>query len=459
VARNPVPALLRRRSSDEYTPLPWSDAERQALARHDEVAEAIAIQLGLTPRQYAVDRRGTAASLRALDEAHGGGFFAVAEEATRDLDAAAAAFAGDAPVVDVQTHLVDSRRWEGPGAQALADFLRMVDPERWPEVDPHAIDGAAWAAAVFGTSETTVALLTSTPGPPSVNVLTNEQIAAARDVVDRYAGSGRVLTHTIVHPNLGPSELDAMAEWRSALQPSGWKCYTLWGPPTAAAPTGGWFLDDEEVGTPFLQRVRELGPRVVAAHKGLGGPVPDASLATASPRDIGPAAAMFPDITFVVYHSGYERDPHGLEGPYDPAHPRGVDRLIRSLADARVGPAANVYAELGTTWFLMLRRPGEAAHVLGKLLLAVGPERIVWGTDSVWYGSPQPLIDAFRAFQIPASYQERFGYPPLTPETKRRILSTNAQELYGMAIPHVADASWVQNASVELVRALEGGDA
>lgn len=28
--------------------------------------------------------------------------------------------------------------------------------------------------------------------------------------------------------------------------------------------------------------------------------------------------------------------------------------------------------------------PLEAAHVLGKLLLAVGEDRILWGTDSVW---------------------------------------------------------------------------
>ena len=47
--------------------------------------------------------------------------------------------------------------------------------------------------------------------------------------------------------------------------------------------------------------------------------------------------------------------------------------------------------------------------------------------------SPQHLIDAFRAFQIPASYQERFGYPPLTREAKEQILSTNAQALYGVS--------------------------
>jgi predicted TIM-barrel fold metal-dependent hydrolase len=453
-----VPPLLRARASDEYTPLPWSGRDRHAIDAFGAVARSTAGVLAQSIPEYAIERRGTAASLRAIDAAHGGGFYAVPEAATTDVDAADAAFAGTGPVVDVQTHLVDPARWTGPGAAALAGFLRMADPERWSDpIDTERIDGAAWAALVFGASETATALLTSTPGRADVNVLTNHQIAAARDVVDRYAGSGRVLTHTIVHPNLGPAELDAMVEWQARLRPSGWKCYTLWGPATTASPTGGWFLDDDEIGFPFLERVRALGPRVVAAHKGIGGPVPDASVAAASPRDVGPAAAAFPDIMFVVYHSGYERDPVDQEGPYDPSDPtppRGVDRLVRSLADAHVGAGANVYAELGTTWFLMLRRPREAAHVLGKLLVALGPERIVWGTDSAWYGSPQPLIDAFRAFAIPEDMQAQFGYPPLTRATKERILSTNAQELYGFAAVPRADAAWAANAGVELKRTI-----
>ena len=453
-----LPALLRLRSSDEYAPLPHTAADLEAIARYDAIAQGAMRGSAGSARQYAIDRRGTAASLRAIDAAHGGGFYVVPEGAVRDLDEAETAFRGVGPVVDVQTHLVDPARWTGPGAGALAGFLRMADPDRWTdEIDPRTIDGAAWAALVFGASETAVALLTSTPGPADVNVLTNHQIAAARDVVDRYAGGGRVLTHTIVHPNLGPGELDAMVDWSATLRPAGWKCYTLWGPPTKASPTGGWFLDDDEIGFPFLERVRALGPRVVATHKGLGGPIPAASVAAASPRDIGPAAAAFPDITFVVYHSGYERDPDGQEGPYDPAAtepPQGVDRLVRSLADAAIGPGGNVYAELGSTWFLMLRRPREAAHVLGKLLAALGPERIVWGTDCAWYGSPQPLIDAFRAFAIPTEMQARFGYPALTAAVKERILSTNAQALYGFTAPTRADGDWAANAAVELQRAI-----
>jgi len=459
-----VPPLLRPLSNDEIAPLPYDAVTALVVTELADRLPAVATRRDETAAKYAASRMGTAATLRALSEAHGGGFYDVDEMATEDPEAADACFAGTEPVVDVQTHLVDATRWVGPHAAALEGFLRMVDPDRWGErVDPRMIDAAAWATLVFGSSETTVALLTSTPGAADDNVLTNPQIAAARDLVDRYAGTGRVLTHTIVHPNHGPHELDAMEHWRDALRPSAWKCYTLYGPPTSAAPGGGWFLDDDEVGAPFLDRVRALGPRIVATHKGLGGPTPEASVATASPRDIGPAAAAFPDIAFVVYHSGYERDPTTEEGPYDAGAPaRGVDRLVRSLEEAHVGTGANVYAELGTTWFLMLRRPVEAAHVLGKLLRALGPDRVVWGTDSVWYGSPQPLIDAFRAFEIPERMCERHGYPALTADVKERILSRNARELYQIADAtgedRVTPDTWSNGVAPSLRDVIEGSE-
>ena len=441
-ARMPgAPPLLADRSSDEYAPRPPDVRTARARGVVTERAALHAPRLGVDSAAYVHARTGTATTLRAIDAAHGGGFYALDPDTEVDAAAADGAFAPLGPVIDVQTHLVDPVRWHGAGADALAGFLRMVDPARWPDaVDPNLIDAAAWASLVFGTSETAIALLTSTPGEAGRNVLSNPQIAATREIVDRYAGSGRVRTHTIVHPNLGAGELDRMTDLHDALRPDGWKTYTLYGPPTAASPTGGWFLDDEEIGLPFLERVQSVGPRVVATHKGLGGPVPAASTAAASPRDVGPAAAAFPDVRFLVYHSGYERDPDGEEGAFDPVTPRGVDRLVASLAQAGVAPGANVYAELGSTWYLALRRPREAAHVLGKLLRAVGPDRIVWGTDSIWYGSPQPLVDAFRAFTIPERMQEEFGYPALTDDVKARILGTNARAVYGIDDDEVARA-------------------
>jgi hypothetical protein len=66
------------------------------------------------------------------------------------------------------------------------------------------------------------------------------------------------------------------------------------------------------------------------------------------------------------------------------------------------------------------------------LLVALGPDNIAWGTDSIWYGSPQPQIEAFRAFEISTELQEQFGYPALTDEIRRAVLGGNAARLHGL---------------------------
>jgi predicted TIM-barrel fold metal-dependent hydrolase len=227
-----------------------------------------------------------------------------------------------------------------------------------------------------------------------------------------------------------------MAEVAAAHDLSAWKVYTH-------APNG-FFLDDHDasapaVGGPFLQAVRDTGVGVVAVHKGLSGGNP-----FASPVDIGPAAAANPDLSFLVYHSGYEGGV--VEGAHDPAG-RGVDRLVRSVGEHGIGPGGNVYAELGSTWRTVMGSPDDAAHVLGKLLVAFGPERILWGTDSIWYGSPQDQIAAFRAFEITPAFQERFGYPALTDDVKRRILGHNAIQLLGITPPATGCATPAEQAA------------
>ena len=93
-------------------------------------------------------------------------------------------------------------------------------------------------------------------------------------------------------------------------------------------------------------------------------------------------------------------------------------------------PTRNVYAELGGTWWYLMRSPTQAAHVIGKLLKHVGDERVIWGTDSIWFGTPQDQIQAMRAFRIDEALQEAHGYPPLTPAIKAGIFGLNAAALY-----------------------------
>jgi uncharacterized protein len=60
----------------------------------------------------------------------------------------------------------------------------------------------------------------------------------------------------------------------------------------------------------------------------------------------------------------------------------------------------------------------------------VGENNVLWGTDCLFYGSPQDQIQALRSFHISEEFQERFGYPKLTRRIKDKILGLNGAGLY-----------------------------
>ena len=65
----------------------------------------------------------------------------------------------------------------------------------------------------------------------------------------------------------------------------------------------------------------------------------------------------------------------------------------------------------------------------------MGADNVVWGTDSVWYGSPQWQIEAFRRIEIPEDMQKKFGFAPLGGDDsgiKRKIFGLNTARLHGI---------------------------
>lgn len=455
-----VPSLLARLSSDEYIAPVYSQRDKRALRWLNDNAPINARRLGLSIAEYYTSRMGTAAALSAINASTETPFYELSASASVDREEVTEHFRRSDLVIDVQTHFIANHRTGLAGATGVHNFIRQVAPDLFSGMNPETdLSIAEYLRSIFIESETSLAVLTSAPGTEDINILSNSEIAATRELVDRLAGTGRLLHHSIVHPNL-PGELDRMSEIVSRHRPDGFKVYTLYGNARESGDArNGWMLDDEQFGLPFLQRAEELGVNIICAHKGLSGLAP-----TGSPRDIGPAAATFPQLNFLVYHSGYEvpfsdgQQDFGEREYRDSAESQGTDRLIKSLRDAGIEPGGNVYAELGSTWYILIKRPEEAAHVLGKLLLALGEDNILWGTDSVWYGSAQPLIDAFRAFEIPESYQERYGYPALTEAIKAKILGLNAARVYGvdcqatMQRARTDDLAWVKEAVEEFNR-------
>ena len=154
------------------------------------------------------------------------------------------------------------------------------------------------------------------------------------------------------------------------------KTYTQWGP----SGTGFWMTDD--VGIAFVEKARKLGVRNICIHKGL--PFGPKSYEHSTCRDIGPIAKRFPDMNFLIYHSGFVAGK--TKGPTIRKRTDGIDALVTSLEESGVKPNSNVYAELGSTWrFLSMRDPDTAAHAMGKLFKYVrrGQRAVGHGLDLV----------------------------------------------------------------------------
>ena len=427
-----LPIKLGPCSNGEYLPRPLTTVEAETIRRTRDAADDAARRLGVSRRRFLRSVAGAALMLGILDTtnrdaaaAAPGGRFRLPPDAGRDLDAARSALGGDEFILDVQAHYLNYDLAE-PGGLGLG---ALFPQQSCGEDDPRACFSVDhFIEEMFLKSDTSMVVMSALPIPGDANPLSIDDMELVKKTMTELCGRGRVLLHGGVLPSVGDPQaaLDGMRELRDEHKIGAWKVYThVGGEP--------WWLDDHEagvpqVGTAFLEQVREVGPKRVCVHKGFGAISPS-NHEYASPVDIGPAAAANPDIDFIVYHSGYEiGEP---EGPYtEDTADVGVNRLITSARNTDIGKGGNVYAELGSTWRGVMSNPTEAAHVLGKLLAQFGPDNVVWGTDSIWYGSPQDQIQAFRTFEITPEFQEQYGYPELTPKVKAKILGTNSARLY-----------------------------
>jgi hypothetical protein len=59
---------------------------------------------------------------------------------------------------------------------------------------------------------------------------------------------------------------------------------------------------------------------------------------------------------------------------------------------------------------------------------------VLWGTDSIWYGSPQDQIQAFRTFQIAEELRDKYGYLEITPRLRAKVFGLNAMRPYHISI-------------------------
>lgn len=416
-------------SNGEFPPCRPTVGQRRTNELAHRWTSENAQRLGIGRRAFLTSAMGAATALAACNRANGvsGGNYAIDRTATLEPAAAEAALAGNEFIFDVQLHAVDpAGSWtKGAAGELWRAALGQVFPQarKCAAGEYDCYSAQSLVKEVFLDSDTDAGVVSALFGPDDGNPTPIAYAAEARTLIESIGGGKRrAFIHGGVLPNL-PGEIEAMAA-KARHNVSAWKLYPQWGPKA-----DGYFLDGDLAAKVFAQ-ARKLGVKTFAVHKGITLPGMDPGLS--SPRDMGLAAKANPDLTFLVYHSGFQ--PGVKEGAYDP-NGSGVDRLIRAHREAGLPlNGGNLYAELGSTWRHFMSRPEEAAHVLGKLLSTFGEKRIIWGTDSIWYGSPQDQIQAFRAFRISEEFQEKYGYPALTDEVRRRIFGLNAAEVYGLDV-------------------------
>ncbi len=215
---------------------------------------------------------------------------------------------------------------------------------------------------------------------------------------------------------------------------SSWKWYCHTDPGRSG---GGFQLDDANAAW-FYEESRKRGMRLISVHKGYS--YQSRTLGDlANPKDVEKAALDNPDFNFVVYHSALQ---HGVNEP-EFKNPAKVDPVTGDMAwhnvlmdiKKRNPKLNNVYCEIGSFFGpLAIAHPGLAMHGIGKNVKHYGSDHVVWGTDCIWWGSPQWVVDAFKRFQISDEYCEKFGYKKLSKSDKAKIFGLNAAKLYGIDV-------------------------
>lgn len=169
-----------------------------------------------------------------------------------------------------------------------------------------------------------------------------------------------------------------------------------------------WSAEDEEIAYPLFQKALDLGVNHIQFHKGV--PLGPENVEYLRPNDLQKAARDFPDLVFVAHHFG---DPY-------------VDETVNIAARY-----PNIWLSLSFMVNYLIVAPWRAYEALGKALVQVGSDRLLWGSEA--FGRPiQPFIHALAEAKMPIELQERYGYPEITSDDVANMLGRNYARLLGV---------------------------
>jgi predicted TIM-barrel fold metal-dependent hydrolase len=433
-----MPVPTRIAGTDEVPPLPQTNKQREAENAMLEFAGRHSARLGMDRREFLKTACGMATAFMAMNAVYGP-LFCVDPAEAADPDAAAERkkrVKGQF-IFDVQTHFV-SGSYEWKGLLQLRKAAQKWNPQlKVEELTFAKIQYDTFVKEIFQQSDTTLALLSSAPSDdPKGWFIRNDEIARTREKFNKQAGYKRLFSHAVITPGQ-PGWLGEMDRAIAEYKPDSWKGYTVGSPSTFSKYP--WRLDDEKLLYPAYEKMEKAGILNVCIHKGLISPELKKNKASTwrygNVDDVGKAARDWPRLNFIIYHSAIERLGEPGKSDTEAFEKTGYVPWVSDLAGIpeKYG-VSNVYAELGTVFAATaISNPRYCAAILGQLIKGLGADHVLWGTDAVWYGSPQWQIEAFRRIEIPEDLRKKFGYGPLgaaDSKVKKAIFGQNAARLY-----------------------------
>jgi len=439
-------------SNEEFIPRPQSRKQKEVEFYIGQMAEEKSRKLGMDRRTFMASAMGMATCFLASNKVWGK-VWDVTEAETFDPAAYQEKLPkGEFFVLDVQTHFTNGIALNFRSNE----FVKNMGFNLKDDVESYSF--SQFLKEIFFDSETEMIVISGVPGPPEKikddtgkvlegsaragGILPSWLMAQSRDKINKFAGSRRALSQGNLAPNhywdhaknaIDKEKTIAQMERElSEYKINSWKWYCHADPGRSGH---GFQLDDDDAAW-FYQESRKRGLKVFSVHKGysyqsrlLGH--------LANPKDVEKAALNNPDLTFIIYHSAIQHAPSEPEwaGSVDPTTGDFAWHNVLMDIKKRNPKMNNVYPEVGSFFnVLAIADPNLCMHGMGKNIKIYGADHVIWGTDCLWWGSPQWAIEAFKRFQISDELCEKFGYSKITKEDKAKIFGLNAARIYGVDV-------------------------
>lgn len=449
---SPIPTQVV--STEEFIPRPQNDQQKQVEKLIGIMGEEKARKLGMDRRAFMASSMGLATAFLAHNKVYGN-HYDVEEIETLDAAATQEKYPkGEYFIIDVQTHFTNGLALNFRNME----FVKNMGFDLKNNKDAYSFPN--FVKEIFLDSDTSMCVISGVPGKELTRgkdgkvlegkartpgfegqILPSWVMSSRKNEINQLAGCQRALCQGNCAPNHywdraankpdHTALFEQMEREVNVYKIDSWKWYCHTDPGRSG---NGFQMDDEKMTYPFYEKSRKLGLKTFSVHKGYSSQSRTLGH-LANPKDVEKAALDNPDLTFIIYHSALKHDPGepGFKDPkfFDPATGDFAWHDVLMKLKERNPKMSNVYPEIGSSFgSLAIQHPVMAQHLIGKNCKYYGVDHVIWGTDCLWWGSPQWVIEAFKRFQISDELCDKFGYKKLTKEDKAQIFGLNAAKIY-----------------------------